>query len=139
MANTPEANKTVPDVQALFPWSEDTMQFAEQAYRSWLRGAETVQSQAMEYWNVGVQKSIDAMNEIAQCQTAAEAFGVQTRLATEAMQGLIAGSQKVVEHLTELTRTQWAIAEAEAAIVAREVGGNGNGETTAPRSSRRRS
>jgi hypothetical protein len=131
MANTPEANKTVPDVQTLFPWSEDTMQFAERAYRSWLRGAETVQSQAIEYWNVGMQKSIDAMNEIAQCQTAAEAFGVQTRLATEAMQGLIAEGQKVVEQLTALTQTPWPTDG--------NGKGHGNGEATATRSSRRRS
>jgi hypothetical protein len=137
MANSPEANKTVPDIQALFPWSEEPMQFAERAYRRWLQGAETVQSQAMEYWNTGMQKSIDAMNEIAQCQTAAEAFGVQTRLATEAVQGFITESQKVVEQLTELTRTQWAIAESE--VTAAAHAGNGNGHATATRSSRRRS
>ena len=138
MANTPEANKTVPDVQELFPWGEDTMQFAERAYRSWLRGAETVQSQAIEYWNVGMQKSIDAMNEIAQCQTAAEAFGVQTRLATEAMQGFIAGGQKVVEQLAVISGTPWA-----ATVLGEQADeprhGNGNGSATAPRSSRRRS
>jgi hypothetical protein len=132
MANSPEANKIVPDAQALFPWGEDTMQFAERAYRSWLRGAETVQYQAMEYWNAGMQKSIDAMNEIAQCQTAAEAFGVQTRLATEAMQGLIAEGQKVVEQLSALSRTPW-----DAGAAAQQ--GNGHGHATATRSSRRRS
>ena len=132
MANTPEANKTVPDIQALFPWGEDTMQFAENAYRNWLRGAETVQTQAIEYWNTGMQKSIEAMNEIAQCQTAAEAFGVQTRLATEAMQGLIAEGQKVIEQLTTLSRTPWETGNGHG-------NGHGNGGTTATRSSRRRS
>ena len=120
MANTPEANKIVPDAQALFPWGEDTMQFAERAYRSWLLGAETVQSQAIEYWNAGMQKSIDAMNEIAQCETAAEAFGVQTRLAAEAMQDFMA----------------WATG-ADAQQL--QGNGNGHGRVTATRSSRRRS
>jgi hypothetical protein len=55
------------------------------------------------------------------------------------MQGFITESQKVVEQLTELTRTQWAIAEAEVTATEREHGGNGNGHATATRSSRRRS
>jgi len=135
MAHTTEAHKTVPDAQALFPWGEDTMQFAERAYRNWLRGAETVQSQALEYWSAGMQKSIEAMNEIARCESAAEAFGVQTRLATETVRGLIAEGQKVVEQLTALTGTTWAAKALEEQAEAH----NGNGHATATRSSRRRS
>jgi hypothetical protein len=137
MANTPETHKTVPDAQALFPWGEDTMQFAEHAYRNWLRGAETVQSQAIEYWNAGMQKGIEAMNEIAQCETAAEAFGVQTRFATEAVQEMIAEGKKVVEQLAAFTITPWAATPGDGHAEAN--GGNGNGHATATRSSRRRS
>ena len=140
MANTPEATKnTVPDVQTLFTWNDETMQIAERTYRSWLRGAETVQTQAMEFWNAELQKGIEAMSQIAQCQTAAEAFGVQTRYATEAMQGLIAEGQKVVQQLTSLSQAPWA---GNALVPGGTKSGNGeagNGDATAPRSSRRRS
>ena len=138
MAHTPEADKGTPGVQTFFPWNGETMQFAEMPYRSFLRGAETVQTQAIEYWSTEVRKSIEAMNQMAQCQTAAEAFGVQTRFATEAMQGLIAEGQKAVERMTALTQTPWAITAlaTEAAVEAAEAAGD---EPTTRRSSRRRS
>ena len=136
MANTSQSNNVTSDVQALFPWTGETMQFAERAYRHWLRGAETVQSQAIELWNAELQKGIEAMTEMAKCQTAAEAFGVQTRYATEAMQGLFAGSQKVVEQLAAFTHTSWPAA----ALLSAEAGAEeATAEATARRSSRRRS
>jgi len=137
MAHTPEATQNVSDMQALFPWTGGSMQFAEQAYRDWLRRAETVQTHAMEFWNAELAKGIEAMNLMAQCTTAAEAFGVQTRYATEAMQDLFAEGQKVVEQIAAFTQTTTqTLAVAE----------NGNGDAphaeanaTVPRSSRRRS
>jgi hypothetical protein len=139
MAHTPEADKSTPDVQMPFPWNGETMQFAEQAYRSFMRGAETVQTHAMEYWSTEVRKSIDAMNQIAQCQTAAEAFGVQTRFATEAMQDLITEGQKVVERIAAFTQTPWAVTAiaTEAAVQAAEAATDD--ASTTRRSSRRRS
>jgi hypothetical protein len=112
------------------------MQFAEQAYRDWLRRAETVHTHAMEFWNAELTKGIEAMNQIAQCTTAAEAFDVQTRYATEAMQDLFAESQKVVEEIAALTQTTWVTptlvpVEVESAAAATRA--------TAKRSSRRRS
>ncbi|HSV18963.1 MAG TPA: phasin family protein [Casimicrobiaceae bacterium] len=138
MAHTPEADKSTPDVQTFFPWNGETMQFAEAAYRSFLRGAETVQTQAMEYWSAEVRKSIEAMNQMAQCQTAAEAFGVQTRFATEAMQDLMAESQKVVERIAALTQTPWAVTAIASEAAAEAVEGTQDG-STGRRSSRRRS
>jgi hypothetical protein len=108
MANPTEANKNDPGVQPLWAWNDETMQFAERAYRSWLQGAETFQTQALEFWNAELHKSIEAMNEIANCQTAAEAFGVQTRYATEAVQGFFAEGQKVIDQLAGFTNTPWA-------------------------------
>jgi hypothetical protein len=135
MAHNPEANKNNVDVQAAaFPWNGETMQFAELAYRNWLRGAETVQSQALEFWNAEMQKGIEAMNLMAQCTTAAEAFGVQTRFATQAVQDFINGSQKVVEQFSALTGTPWA---AQAAMV--QAAADEAAEATTTRSSRRRS
>jgi hypothetical protein len=135
MAHTPQANNAS-DVQALFPWTGESMQFAEQAYRDWLRRAETVQTHALEFWNAELAKGIEAMNLMAQCTTAAEAFGVQTRYATEAMQDLIAEGQKVVEQMAAIAQTsfaaQAAVAEATEVVVAEE-------DATAKRSSRRRS
>ena len=138
MAHTPEATQNGSDVQALFPWTGGSVQFAEQAYRDWLRRAETVQTHAMEFWNAELAKGIEAMNQMAQCTSAAEAFGVQTRYATEAMQDLFAEGQKVVEQLTAFTQTSWA---AQAAVAAAEAAESPPGEAhaTARRSSRRRS
>ena len=104
---------------------------AERAYRSWLQGAESVQAHALEFWNAELQKGIAAMNKMAQCATAAEAFGVQTRYATEAVQGLIAESQKVVEQLAAFTQTPWATRTL--------LPGEPAPAATATRSSRRRS
>ena len=57
MANPMEANKNNPDVQPLWAWNDETVQFAERAYRSWLQGAETFQTQALEFWNAELHKS----------------------------------------------------------------------------------
>ena len=134
MAHNPEVTNA--DVQALFPWTGGSMQFAEQAYRDWLRRAETVHTHALEFWNAELTKGIEAINLMAQCTTAAEAFGVQTRYATAAMQDLLAEGQKVVEQIAAFTQTsfaaQAALAEATEASAAEE------GATT-KRSSRRRS
>jgi hypothetical protein len=108
MASHTEANKNNPDAQAPWAWNDETMQFAERAYRSWLREAETIQTQALDFWNTEMQKGIEAMNEMAKCQTAAEAFNVQTRYATEAVQGFIAEGQKVIDQLASFTKTPWA-------------------------------
>jgi hypothetical protein len=108
MASHQEANKNIADVQNLWGWNDETMQFAERAYRSWLRGAETIHTQALDYWNTELQKGLDAMNQIAKCQTAAEAFSVQSRYAQETVQGLLAEGQKVIDQLTTLTKTPWA-------------------------------
>ena len=110
MANPMEANKNNPDVQPLWAWNDETVQFAERAYRSWLQGAETFQTQALEFWNAELHKSIEAMNEMARCQTAAEAFGVQTRYATEAIQDFLVESGKVVDQLVTLGVTAWGAA-----------------------------
>jgi hypothetical protein len=131
MASQMEANKNDPDVHALWAWNDGTMQFAERAYRSWMQGAETIQSHALDYWSTELQKSIEVMNEMAKCQTAAEAFGVQTRYATEAMQGFIAEGQKVIDQFANFTRTPWAttmlVPHSEGA------GANGNSEKRATR------
>ena len=110
MANPTEANKNELAGRTLWDWNGGTMEIAERAYRSWLRGAETVQTQAMDFWNAELQKGLDAMNEIARCRTAAEAFGVQTRYAQEAMQGFFAEGQKVIDQLTTITQQPWAAA-----------------------------
>ena len=47
MSNTPETAANAASVQTFFPWNDGTMQFAELAYRNWLQGAETVQSQVV--------------------------------------------------------------------------------------------
>ena len=138
MASPQEANKNIPDVQALWVWNDDTMQFAERAYRTWLQGAETIQSQALDFWNTELQKGLDAMNQIAKCQTAAEAFGVRTRYATEAMQGLFAEGQKVIDQLTTFTKTPFATATLVPRQEAPSTRANGNGGDKS-RSSRRAS
>lgn len=112
MASPTETGTTPVDVRALWGLNGETLDYAERAYRSWLQGAESVQAKAMSYWSAELQKGIDAMNEIAKCQTAAEAFGVQTRYATEAMQDLFAESQKVIDELASLSATQWAVTAA---------------------------
>jgi hypothetical protein len=109
MANQTETRGTPADVRALWGLNGESLEYAERAYRSWLQGAESVQAKAMSYWSAELQKGIDAMNEIAKCQTAAEAFGIQTRYATEAMQDFIAESQKVMDQLASLSSTPWAI------------------------------
>jgi hypothetical protein len=109
MANQTETRGTPADVRALWGLNGESLEYAERAYRSWLQGAESVQAKAMSYWSAELQKGIDAMNEIAKCQTAAEAFGIQTRYATEAMQDFITESQKVMDRLAEFSKTPWAI------------------------------
>jgi hypothetical protein len=138
MASHQEANKNIPDVQALWGWNDETMQIAERAYRTWLEGAETIQSQALDFWNNGLQKGVDAMNQIAKCQTAAEAFGVQTRYATEAMQGLFAEGQKVMDQLTTFTKTPWATTALVPRTHAEPAAGNGH-QSEKPRATRRAS
>jgi len=134
MANPMEANKNNPDVQPLWAWNDETVQFAERAYRSWLQGAETFQTQALEFWNAELHKSIEAMNEMARCQTAAEAFGVQTRYATEAMQGFFAEGQKVIDQLAGFTKTPWATTT----LVPRsEAADSSNGDAEKARPTRR--
>ena len=108
MAKQQTANNNMLDVSALWGFNGETMELAERAYRTWLRGAETVQTQALDFWNAELQKGLDAMNEMARCSTAAEAFGIQTRYAQEAMQGLFAGSQKVIDQLATITQQPWA-------------------------------
>lgn len=110
MASQTHTSNTPVDLRALWGFNGETLDYAERAYRSWLHGAESVQAKAMDYWSTEMQKGIEAMNEIAKCQTAAEAFGVQTRFATEAMQDFFAEGQKV---LATLSKTSWAIAPAE--------------------------
>jgi hypothetical protein len=125
MANPTEANKNELAGRTLWDWNGETMEFAERAYRTWLRGAETVHTQALDFWNAELQKGLDAMNEIAKCRTAAEAFGVQTRYAQEAVQGFFAESQKVIDQLTTMTQQPWAAAT----VIADEAhdGTEGNG------------
>lgn len=133
MASQVQANKNNPDVQPLWAWNDETVQFAERAYRSWLQGAETFQTQALDFWNTELQKGIDAMNEMAKCQTAVEAIEVQTRYATEAMQGFIAEGQKVIDQLASFTKTPWATTTLMPRAEVHAVG-NGNGQKGSRRS-----
>ena len=138
-SHTNTSNKSVPDVTTLFPWNEEALQVAERNYRSFLQGAQTLQGHAVEYWNGELRKAVDAMNEMAQCETAVEALGVQSRYTSEAMQGLIAESQKVMEQLAAFTATPLAMVLNVAGQPApTEAGHGGNGVTTR-RSSPRRS
>ena len=142
MAGRQEVTGT-PDIRMAWGLNEDAAQYAERTYRSFLKGAETVQSQALEVWNTSMRKGLDAMNEIAQCQTAAEAFGVQARFANEAMQTFLTESQKIIDQLAAASQTPWA-------TLPLAPGGSGDGKAgnggdaeeshaTARRSSRRRS
>jgi hypothetical protein len=107
MTNRIDTHAVAADVRPLWGFNGETLDYAERAYRSWLQGAESVQANAMSYWSTEMQKGIEAMNEIAKCQSAAEAFGIQTRYATEAMQDFFAESQKVMDQLTTLGATPW--------------------------------
>jgi hypothetical protein len=109
MANQTGTRGTHADVRTLWGFNGDTLDYAERAYRSWLQGAESVQANAMNYWSNELQKGIEAMNQMAKCETAAEAFGVQTRFATEAMQDFFAESQKVIDQLASFGTSPWAV------------------------------
>jgi hypothetical protein len=109
MANRTDTHSAPSDVRALWGFDGETLDYAERAYRSWMEGAESVQSKAMSYWSAEVQKGIDAMNEMAKCQSAAEAFGIQTRYATEAMQDFFEEGRKVIDRLATLGATSWAM------------------------------
>ena len=107
MAEQHRATQT-PDLRAAWGMSEEGAQLAERAYRDWMQGAETLQSHALEFWSDGFRRGLDVVNEMARCETAAEAFGVQARYASETMQGLLAESQKVIDQLAAFTQTPWA-------------------------------
>ena len=109
MANRTDTRGAPADVRPLWAFNDETLDYAERAYRSWLQGAESAQAKALSYWSTELQKGIDAMNEIAKCQSAAEAFGIQTRYATEAMQDFFTESRRVMDQLTSLGATPWAM------------------------------
>jgi hypothetical protein len=115
MANRTDTHSAPSDVRALWDIDGETLDYAERAYRSWMEGAESVQSKAMSYWSAEMQKGIDAMNEIAKCHTAAEAFGIQARYATEAMQDFFEEGRKVIDQLATLGPAPWAMASPAAA------------------------
>src|SRR5690348_618502 len=110
MANRTDTHSATANAGLMGSLTGESLDYAERAYRSWLQGAESVQAKAMTYWTTEVQKGIDAMSQIAKCETAAEAFGVQTRYATEAIQDFLVESGKVVDQLVTLGATAWGAA-----------------------------
>ena len=108
MANHQQVQNVPLDVRALFGLNDETLEYAERAYRSWQQGAETIQTHALGYWSAEVQKVLDAMKQMSECQTAAEAMNVQSRYATEAMQTLVAEGRKMMDELATLTATPWS-------------------------------
>jgi len=118
MPNQQHAHDSAMDIRSLWGINGETFDYAERAYQSWQKGAEKIQTQAFDYFSSEMTKALEAMKKIAECQTAAEAIGVQSRYANEAMQGLIAESQRVIGQLASLTQSPWSIvasAENEAA------------------------
>ena len=146
MAEQHKATAT-PDLRIAWGMNDDGARYAERAYREWMHGAETLGNQALEYWTVGVRRSLEAMNEMARCETAAEAFGVQARYASETVQDLLDEGQKVVQQLAAFTQTPWATvpltptggAAASPDAAAAQAEAAPQDGATAPRSSRRRS
>jgi len=110
MANRTDTHGVTSNAGLMGGLTGDSLDYAERAYRSWLQGAESVQATAMTYWPTGGQKGTNAMADTPKSETAAEAFGVQTRYATEAIQDFLVESGKVVDQLVTLGVTAWGAA-----------------------------
>jgi len=83
------------DVWRMFGVEGSQFNFAETAFRAWLDGAQRVQAEATEFFNVRSGKDMAALSELIQCKTPAEALEMQARYAGDAMSDLVAQSQRM--------------------------------------------
>ncbi|HVO90447.1 MAG TPA: phasin family protein [Casimicrobiaceae bacterium] len=120
MPNQQQARDGSIDIRSLWGFNGETFDFAERAYRNWQKGAEQIQSQALDYFNNEMTKALEAMREMAQCETAAEAIGVQSRYANEAMQDLWVEGRRMMDQIASITQTPWTMVPTSSAAEAHE-------------------
>ena len=124
MPNQQLNNQTPTDIRTLWGVNGETLDYAERAYRQWQKGAEEMQTHAFDYFNNGMTRALEAMREMAKCESAADAIGVQSRYANEAMQGFIDEGKRVIDQLKMFTQSPWAVVPTAAVEAAAQMAEN---------------
>jgi hypothetical protein len=74
--------------------------YAEQAFRAWLDGAQSMQAEATSFVSARAGKDMAALSELSRCKSPTDALEMQARYASEAMSDYAAGSRRMFELLT---------------------------------------
>ena len=88
------------DVYGLLGMQVPPLDFAEEACRAWVDGAQSLQAEATEFVNARATKDMAALSEWARCKTPTDALEVQARYASEALSDYVAGSQRMFQLLS---------------------------------------
>ena len=88
------------DVYGMMGMQPLPFDYAGNAWRAWLDGAQSMQAEATEFVNARAGKDMAALSDLARCTSPTEALEMQARYASEALSDYVAGSQRMFRLLT---------------------------------------
>jgi phasin protein len=101
---TSEHIGTPADMSALWDMNGMSFELAEKAYRTWMTNAGRMQTEAIDFLNERLEKSLAVARELGNCKTPAEFFEVQAKYADGALADWFAESQKMAQLLGDIAK-----------------------------------